>query len=1347
MPTTFNWIYLGVPTNTSGGTIFIDPTEGNTVAENAGTGTGGLLNATTGQRTFGSAGTPLYKQIVSATMINNGGLGNVLDQNNSTSNDTFSTTIGGTVVTRTFDAVVIYNATITYADGTTVTTTVYVVQATSGDLFLSQPPSTSADNPALSSKPIVSITLNSVVDNDISGLETNRVATPWDNGWVDGTAGADTINASYIEPTSSGSDRVDGGDGTSSAATSWNDDSIAAGAGNDLVYAGLGDDFVNGLDDNDTIFGGVGNDTLRGDNGNDSIEGENDNDLMFGGDGGDTIRGGAGDDSLNGNGISGSPDTDDLLFGDGGDDRIAGNEGNDSLYGGLGNDFIQGSGTPTDGNDLIFGEDGDDTLYGEASNDSVYGGSGNDSVYGGASDDLLFGGTGSDSISGGAGNDRIEATVGDAIGDYVQGVGGNDSIYASAGADTIDAGADNDLVYAGAGADTVLGSDGLDTLLGEAGADTMDGGIGSDVLYGGDDNDVLLDTGDGNDQLYGEGGTDSVAGGTGNDSLYGGTGNDSLYGGAGNDRIEGGNDQDRIYLEGANFGTDSIFGDEGGSDFDVIDTTAVSGDINVVYTGVEAGNLSSSTGGSATFVTIEGLVTGSGNDTINAALNAGNSSFSTGAGNDVVTGGTGSDTIDVGTGNDLVNLSGNYGTDTITGGTGADTLSGSTQTGPMTVNYTNGAGSAATGGNTANFDGFEHIVTGSGNDVINAASNTAAASFESGAGNDLFTGGSGNETVDGGTGNDVLNGGAGNDSLQGGDGADTLQLSGANFGTDTIVGGEGGTDTDTIDTTGVTGNVNVSYTGAEAGGLTSSTGGSASFTQIENISTGSGNDTINAALNTANSSYSTGAGNDQITGGTGNETLDGGTGNDVLNGGAGNDSLQGGDGADTLQLSGANFGTDTIVGGEGGTDTDTIDTTGVTGNVNVVFSGTEAGSLTSSTGGTAQFSQIEAITTGGGDDTIDAGANTGDAAYATGAGNDQVLGGSGNETLDGGQGNDTLSGGAGADSMLGGEGNDTLSGGSGADTLSGGTGDDIFQVDGGGDVILDFGTGNSGPINDGNPANNDFVDLTGFYNETNLALWNAANPGNTFAHPLKWMQWDQQNGILESAGGLVIQNGGSAVAGDQLTTETTGVICFARGTLIVTQDGECTIETLRQGDMVLTRDAGYRELRWIGCTTLEAEDLRACPHLRPIRIRAGVLGHGLPRADLIVSPQHRILVTSQVAERMFGEREVLVAAKHLTALEGIDVAEDLDGVEYWHFLLDQHQIVLSNGAATESLFTGPEALKAVPEASRQEILAIFPELAEIDTRHVPDPVRQLIRGRRARSLVQRLAANGHRLVA
>ncbi|MDO5630508.1 MAG: Hint domain-containing protein [Paracoccus sp. (in: a-proteobacteria)] len=202
------------------------------------------------------------------------------------------------------------------------------------------------------------------------------------------------------------------------------------------------------------------------------------------------------------------------------------------------------------------------------------------------------------------------------------------------------------------------------------------------------------------------------------------------------------------------------------------------------------------------------------------------------------------------------------------------------------------------------------------------------------------------------------------------------------------------------------------------------------------------------------------------------------------------------------------------------------------------------------------------------------------------------------------------------------------------------------------------------------------------------------------------------------------------------------VVCFVAGTLIETDQGLVAVEDLQEGMMVLTRDEGFQPVRWTGQTRLS---LIKQNNVRPIRIKAGALGDGIPSADLLVSPQHRILVRSAIAHRMFGTNEVLVAAKQLLQLDGIDIADDMDAVTYVHFMFDRHQIVLSNGAETESLYTGPEAIKSVGAAARREIFAIFPELRDRD--YMPEPVRHLASGRMARKLAVRHAQNLKPLVS
>lgn len=202
--------------------------------------------------------------------------------------------------------------------------------------------------------------------------------------------------------------------------------------------------------------------------------------------------------------------------------------------------------------------------------------------------------------------------------------------------------------------------------------------------------------------------------------------------------------------------------------------------------------------------------------------------------------------------------------------------------------------------------------------------------------------------------------------------------------------------------------------------------------------------------------------------------------------------------------------------------------------------------------------------------------------------------------------------------------------------------------------------------------------------------------------------------------------------------------CFTAGTRIETCYGPQDISTLEPGDLVKSAYEKLLPLRWIGRRKLTQDELQAFPHLRPIRISAGAMGNGLPVRDLLVSRQHRMLVSSPVARRMFGSEDVLIAAIKLTELPGIYVDETVQEVEYIHLLFDQHEVILAEGSPSESLFTGAEALKSVSEEARQEIFTLFPEL---ENGQQPVSARPIPMGRRQKQLVQRHLRNHKPLLA
>lgn len=159
--------------------------------------------------------------------------------------------------------------------------------------------------------------------------------------------------------------------------------------------------------------------------------------------------------------------------------------------------------------------------------------------------------------------------------------------------------------------------------------------------------------------------------------------------------------------------------------------------------------------------------------------------------------------------------------------------------------------------------------------------------------------------------------------------------------------------------------------------------------------------------------------------------------------------------------------------------------------------------------------------------------------------------------------------------------------------------------------------------------------------------------------------------------------------------------CFVAGTRIQTPDGDRLIEELEAGDLVDTLDDGPQPIRWIGRRKVEAKG-----EFAPIRICKNALGK---HQELLLSPLHRVLVDNAMAQLWFGESEVLVAARDLVNDKTIH-RQSGGIVEYFHFLFDAHQIVFSEGLASESFLPGPQTNKSFEQDIVGEITSIFPEL-------------------------------------
>ena len=141
-----------------------------------------------------------------------------------------------------------------------------------------------------------------------------------------------------------------------------------------------------------------------------------------------------------------------------------------------------------------------------------------------------------------------------------------------------------------------------------------------------------------------------------------------------------------------------------------------------------------------------------------------------------------------------------------------------------------------------------------------------------------------------------------------------------------------------------------------------------------------------------------------------------------------------------------------------------------------------------------------------------------------------------------------------------------------------------------------------------------------------------------------------------------------------------GARCFLAGTRIMTPAGEVPIESLAHGDQVITRDGTAKAIRWVAKSVFERDGEAWSHDVQPIRIQKNALGEGFPRRDLYMSRTHMLFLDGLLIPA--GD---LVNGTTITA-----VSPDTARLEYFHVELEQHDVLLAEGAACETLLVTPE---------------------------------------------------------
>ena len=871
--------------------------------------------------------------------------------------------------------------------------------------------------------------------------------------------------------------------------------------------------------------------------------------------------------------------------------------------------------------------------------------------------------------------------------DTITGNAGDNTITVTGGVDTVDGGAGDDdrlvVDYSSSAAVTAT----MTTFSGTPGTVAITAGSIEHftVLTGGGIDTITLTTSDGDNYIDTGEGASTVVVGNGDNVIVGGSGIDTLTFGNGNNTIDAGYGTIGASTITGGSGNNTILGSDG------IDTIALGGGNNRI-------------------------VAGDGANTITVGP--------TFAGNNVIIAGSGIDTITVGGGGNCIDAGfGTTGANTITAsatGTGNNSILGSDGIDTIVVGHGDNYIAAGDGANT--------ITAGSGNNFITAGDGVDTITAM-GGNNVIEAGDIGVNTVTTGVGNDVVETGGGADVIATGAGDDIIKDAG---GAGSVVAGDGH-DRLIYDFSAST--AAVTNTVVDVAGTASGLMGATTYAGVEEF---------------------------HITGGSGTDSITSGAGADVLDGGAGADTLIAGEGSDVIY---GGVG-DVITGGEDadGNDHDVLVLNGLgAGTVTFDVGSTEDGTFTLDAGGSISFTGIEDIVF--------------DATTITTLEDTPLVAAVGTTVATFEVGNTTYIAGATAsrtegDLTINADGTYTFTPAPNYNgpapvinyTDSVGVTSSLFiDVTAVDEITPHCFTGDAPIVTITEDANNDgslsVAELSGQIN-VQIALPGGAfagdtltitNPDGTTTAVILTVDQIVAGEILVAfatpAAGQTITV--SADVNSILGTSGTGtdaamVVCFVRGTLIATADGDIPVEDLKVGDLVKTLDHGQQPLRWVGQRHLDALELTENANLRPIRIRKDVVSAGEGVGDLVVSPQHRILIASKIAQRMFGNTEILVPAKQLLAIEGVDIADDLEDVTYFHILFDQHEMVYANGVPSESLHLGPMAQRSLTPAGREEIHALFPEVAS--PTFMPSLCRPTIPNKRARQLAQRLASNGKPLL-
>lgn len=166
-----------------------------------------------------------------------------------------------------------------------------------------------------------------------------------------------------------------------------------------------------------------------------------------------------------------------------------------------------------------------------------------------------------------------------------------------------------------------------------------------------------------------------------------------------------------------------------------------------------------------------------------------------------------------------------------------------------------------------------------------------------------------------------------------------------------------------------------------------------------------------------------------------------------------------------------------------------------------------------------------------------------------------------------------------------------------------------------------------------------------------------------------------------------------------------------QGTQVRTPCGPRRIEHVRAGDLIVTRTKGLQPVRMVWRRELRDVDLRGRPEAAPVRLKTRAIGPMMPQQDLVLAPEHPVLVPGYRLDGLAGSIGGLMEAGELAGTsDAAYVDRSLEEAPLFHLVFDSHQIFMANGLPVGSVDLTADVLERLEPSLRDEVLEIFPRL-------------------------------------